>query len=368
MSKLPNLPKFPRLLLALLFIAASPLAAQPAAPVSEPPLSSSSAPAQAHAVDSAPESAIPSAPEVASNVASEASSSPAAPLPDSTLEQELPPTSETPAFPVPDTAPFQAPAPSSDATPPASVPEKISPQAALVGVYVGDLPCADCSGQRWRLALEADHHYRLRLTYLDRGVVELFGRWRLEADGKLHLEDDTENILLQVGENRLRLLDQEGQPIVSSFNYDLERQPDDMPLRGTEWQLRHLKGQALAPDSILLRLEAEDRFSGFGGCNRIVGAYRLADNRLEFSRIVGTKMICLGDNSMALESALLNALMQVRRWEIQGRRLHLRDAAEAVLLELEAVEPSVEADETLEAPQENPQAAPQKAPDAKVAQ
>jgi heat shock protein HslJ len=319
-----NLPKF---LLALALTAASAhLVAQSSPPVSEPPQPSL------------------------------ASGQPSSPVP----EQSPSPAAEQPSRPVFE----QPPVPEQASSPlPASA---ISPQAALVGVYVGDLPCADCSGQRWRLALEADQRYHLRLIYLDRGVAELSGRWRLGEDGKVYLkDDDTENIILQVGENRLRLLDQEGQPIVSSFNYDLERQPDDMPLQGADWQLLRLGNQAFdTPNNVRLRLEAEDRFSGFGGCNRIMGAYRLADNRLEFSRIVGTKMICLSDNSMVLETALLKALMQVRRWEIQGRRLYLRNVAEEILLELEAVEPSAATAETQEAPQENPQ----EKPDSEAAQ
>jgi heat shock protein HslJ len=264
----------PKLLLTLSLVAASHLAAQPSSPIAEP-LSSP-------------------APEPSSSPAPEQSSSP---------------------LPAPEA----------------------SPRAALARVYVGDLPCADCPGQRWRLTLEADQRYRLRLVYLERGVAELSGHWRLGEDGKIYLEDGTENIILQVGENRLRLLDQEGQPIVSSFNYDLERQ-QDAPLQGTNWQLLRLEDQLLTPGSIQLRLEAEDHFSGFGGCNRIMGAYRLADERLEFSRIVGTRTICLGDDSMAQETALLKALAQVGRWEIQGKVLYLRTVAGKILLELEATE------------------------------
>ncbi|GHT90998.1 hypothetical protein AGMMS49545_05930 [Betaproteobacteria bacterium] len=219
--------------------------------------------------------------------------------------------------------------------------------AALAGIYAGDLPCADCVGQRWHLVLNANQRYRLRLTYLDKGVEELTGFWRLGEGDKVYLNDDgVENFAFQAAEDQLSLLDRQGQPIVSQFNYTLTRQPDT-PLQGMTWNLVRLVNQEGAPQTLppkpaQLRLDTNGRFSGFGGCNRILGAYQMAeevtDAELFFDQIASTKMACIGD-AATLEDAFLKALAQVESWQIKGQTLYLLDSDGKVTLELEAAEP-----------------------------
>jgi len=118
---------------------------------------------------------------------------------------------------------------------------------ALPATFAGDLPCADCPGQRLVLTLFADHSYRLRRTYLgvNRGADEDFyelGRWEQSRDDGsrviLHGGSKEANQYRLVSSKRLRLLDKEGNDIDSALNYDLERQadidpvPGPMPLRG----------------------------------------------------------------------------------------------------------------------------------------
>ncbi|MDR1889283.1 MAG: META domain-containing protein [Zoogloeaceae bacterium] len=209
-------------------------------------------------------------------------------------------------------------------------------QVALAGIYAGDLPCADCAGQHWRLVLNADQRYQLHLAYAGKGTAELTGYWRPGEEDKIYLNDDgAENIVFQVEENRLHLLDEDEQPIVSQFNYTLERQPDTV-LQRTNWRLVRLENQVVTtPKPIQLRLDDQDRFSGFGGCNRIMGIYQQIADELMFSQTAGTQMACIGD-AMAVENAFLKALTQVENWETRGQTLYLRDATGKVLLELEA--------------------------------
>jgi copper homeostasis protein (lipoprotein) len=116
----------------------------------------------------------------------------------------------------------------------------------LPATFAGDLPCADCPGQRVVLTLFADHGYRLRRTYrgvnsgTDADSYEL-GRWQHSQDGTqvtLHGSSAGGNQYRLVSPDRLRQLDTAGKEIDSALNYDLERQTDidavagPMQLRG----------------------------------------------------------------------------------------------------------------------------------------
>ena len=118
--------------------------------------------------------------------------------------------------------------------------------APLPATFAGDLPCADCSGQRLTLTLRPGGIFLLRQTYVgvaegkDQHVFEL-GRWAVS--------EDRTRLILQSGperprqfsikdDGRLRLLGTDGQEIRSQLNYDLTRSErvdpidDTMPLRG----------------------------------------------------------------------------------------------------------------------------------------
>jgi copper homeostasis protein (lipoprotein) len=117
----------------------------------------------------------------------------------------------------------------------------------LPATFAGDLPCADCAGQRLVLTLFPDGSYRLRRTCLgvNRGADADFhelGRWQYSADdgGRLvlHGGHGRPNQYRLISPERLRLLDTEGRDIDSALNYDLGRQadidsvPGPMQLRG----------------------------------------------------------------------------------------------------------------------------------------
>ena len=118
--------------------------------------------------------------------------------------------------------------------------------APLPATFVGDLPCADCSGQRLTVTLRPGGIFLLRQTYVgvaagkDEHIYEL-GRWVISGDRT--------GLILQSGveaprqfaikdSDRLRLLGNDGQEIRSRLNYDLVRSDrvdpidDAIPLRG----------------------------------------------------------------------------------------------------------------------------------------
>lgn len=102
--------------------------------------------------------------------------------------------------------------------------------------FSGDLPCADCSGIRWHLDLLPDSTFFLRTTYLDDDSGFSFdeiGRWQYTKDGNtLELQGPREyrpRFLIEKNGN-LHKLDQEGKPIESSFNYQLQRLSEFSPI------------------------------------------------------------------------------------------------------------------------------------------
>jgi copper homeostasis protein (lipoprotein) len=113
------------------------------------------------------------------------------------------------------------------------------------------------------------------------------------------------------------------------------------PLRGTRWRLLTLGGDTVATPSPPARAPMlefatdSDRLSGSGGCNRLMGGFRLAGETLSFSPLASTKMAC-GPETMALEQRFSEALGQVRRWSIDRRSLLLQDATGRTLLLFQA--------------------------------
>ncbi|MFM7360373.1 MAG: META domain-containing protein [Cyanobium sp.] len=117
------------------------------------------------------------------------------------------------------------------------------------------------------------------------------------------------------------------------------------PLRGTRWRLLALGGQTVATPALpgraaMLQFATDsDLLSGSGGCNRLMGGFRLAGETLGFSPLASTKMAC-GPETMALERRFSEALGQVRRWSIDRRSLLLQDAVGRTLLLFQAEDPA----------------------------
>ncbi len=95
-------------------------------------------------------------------------------------------------------------------------------------------------------------------------------------------------------------------------------------LTGRDWTLMDLDGQAVAPASrpAHIRLEADGRYSGSGGCNAISGAYTLdPGNRIHFSQGIHTMMAC--QTGMDTERGLAQALNQADSYTVSGDTLTL---------------------------------------------
>ncbi|HSH49938.1 MAG TPA: META domain-containing protein [Halomonas sp.] len=207
----------------------------------------------------------------------------------------------------------------------------------LPAAYQGELPCADCAGIRYHLALFEDNLYTLETSYLGTGELRRFheqGRWSLNAQGdKLRLDGNADGpSQWQVVDSRtLELLDRQGQPAASGLSYQLQRIEPFLtePLEDRYWKLTELRGEPVAVEEdqreAHLVLHSEDqRVSGATGCNRLMGSFERTEESLKLGQMGSTMMACGGD-SMALERRFLEALSDVASYRVLVNRLELYD-------------------------------------------
>lgn len=87
-------------------------------------------------------------------------------------------------------------------------------------------------------------------------------------------------------------------------------------LAGPDWTVASIGGDAPAGERpVTLGLDAAGRVSGQGPCNRILGSWRLDDDRLVFGPLASTMMAC-PDPAMAQEQTLFRILQTARSWRI----------------------------------------------------
>jgi copper homeostasis protein (lipoprotein) len=111
-------------------------------------------------------------------------------------------------------------------------------------------------------------------------------------------------------------------------------------LQNTYWKLVRLRDEpVLALENqrephIILRTDGR-RVAGSGGCNSVLGGYRVEGSRIEFGKLAMTLMACPA--GMEQERSFLDALGEAVRWRVMGSHLELFDAGGARLARLEAV-------------------------------
>jgi copper homeostasis protein (lipoprotein) len=205
------------------------------------------------------------------------------------------------------------------------------------GTYKGILPCADCPGIETVVNLGQNGSYSRRSRYLERDKVAPLteqGKFTWSADGRTvklggNASGPTQYL---VGEGRIIQLDMEGKPIVGSMAplYILKKEPGGglLPLWGTHWRLVELEGKAVpAPsdprrEAYILLDSHEERLSGSGGCNRIMGAFTMdGSGGLAFSKMASTRMMC--PEGMDTEALMLKVLGEVDHYSMQGDSLFL---------------------------------------------
>jgi len=100
-------------------------------------------------------------------------------------------------------------------------------------------------------------------------------------------------------------------------------------LQDTLWELSTLGNDPVKlqekqrPVNLVLSSQ-QQRVSGFGGCNRLIGAYELDGEKLSFGKMASTMMAC-PPPFMQMERDFHGLLEKVKAWKIDGERLELLD-------------------------------------------
>lgn len=209
------------------------------------------------------------------------------------------------------------------------------------GVYKGEIPCANCEGIIVEIQLNEDNSYKRILNYLgsdennftDVGVFE----WD-ETGGKIRLaleEEDAGN-WYRVGENRLIMLDAEGNRIENNIpaeKYIIEKIDVDNVIINKYWRLVELNGKEISVNTEagdnepFLNLQKENnRVSGNTGCNNLMGSFKVAsdygnEGEISFSQMATTRMACMNVN---YEQDYLNALENTDNYSISNDTLSLK--------------------------------------------
>ena len=80
-----------------------------------------------------------------------------------------------------------------------------------------------------------------------------------------------------------------------------------------------------------LAFGANGEITGSTGCNNLIGSYAVDGTALSFSTLGTTRMACPGDDLMAQDASVPEALTNVTGWQVdQEGRLHLTGATELV--------------------------------------
>lgn len=102
------------------------------------------------------------------------------------------------------------------------------------------------------------------------------------------------------------------------------------PLIGTNWQLTQMYGQTVSVDNNYSLLLNDDKVSGVGDCNRLMGGYTTTpDRKLSFTQMASTRMFCPNQQQ---EDAFLKMLGGVDAYKIDGNMLMLLDNGELVAI------------------------------------
>jgi heat shock protein HslJ len=206
------------------------------------------------------------------------------------------------------------------------------------GTYRGELPCADCEGMETVITLTENGSFREHTRYLGRTE----GQTETAREGSFDWSEDGERVTLagdpphpyRVGENRLTRLALDGSAITGALAEDHALTKVEPQITGWRWTLVELRGQpvtGLTRAPFLVLNAADNRATGFGGCNSFSGAFVLeqATLRLRFERMISTLRACT--SGMETEQALHQVLEMVDNYSLAGDEMSLNRARMAPL-------------------------------------
>jgi len=210
---------------------------------------------------------------------------------------------------------------------------------------------------------------------IDLKLFPLNGEYQYMADAGLFKECASGLVLpvMQAGDNArlesayLEMRQEPGRPVFASVYGHVKmapgaeqgsrEQPSLLPLRfeslahgscapgltaaelnGQFWTLVQLNGKPVVlPENQRapgLTFHADNnRLSGSGGCNQLVGAYTASQRFIDINMLAATRMACLTEGNV--EQEFIRTLGQVKSWNILGQRLELYDQLGSTLARFE---------------------------------
>jgi|WetSurSiteA1Bulk_404760.scaffolds.fasta_scaffold00004_63 heat shock protein HslJ len=134
--------------------------------------------------------------------------------------------------------------------------------------------------------------------------------------------------------SQLILLDTEGKPLATFNRQRLE-------LSGTSWRVTNINNgkQAVASlingSTVTLDFGSDGKLNGFAGCNKYMSSYKVTGKSINIKPAAATRKMC-GEPAgiMDQETQFLNALATVVTYRLDGNRLELRTADNALAVML----------------------------------
>ncbi|MCC8036322.1 MAG: META domain-containing protein [Rikenellaceae bacterium] len=104
-------------------------------------------------------------------------------------------------------------------------------------------------------------------------------------------------------------------------------------LTANNWQVIQMDGEAFAPsraESYTLQFGVDNRVSGMGDCNRLMGGYTSdAEGNLRFEGAAGTRMFCTDQQT---EDKFMRLIGEVDGYSIDGNTLMLKSGGQVVMI------------------------------------
>lgn len=109
-------------------------------------------------------------------------------------------------------------------------------------------------------------------------------------------------------------------------------------LEGSRWVLVRLGDRAVPPEEgkpepYFVLQPSTKQMAGHGGCNRLSGGYEIKGDALQLGDVTTTRMACPESET---ETAFLNALESVERWQLRENQLVLLDKNNVAVAQLES--------------------------------
>jgi heat shock protein HslJ len=123
---------------------------------------------------------------------------------------------------------------------------------------------------------------------------------------------------------------------------DKENETSDLSIENTKWIISTLDNDVVKNEhknsrTIHFILEAEtNKVTGFSGCNTFMGSYKIDGNKISFSQIASTRMMCLDET--VNETDVLNVFNSANNFNITNGELSLNNSSETTLAKFKKAE------------------------------